>query len=401
VTSHGAPGLGLALLRAGGPSQPPVWIGIPILAAALLGLTRQSRVAAARVGATMLVLGVVVAVAVTRGAGVTRGLPASRHWPGLLLLVAGAGALLAALVAAVGARPALRQQNFGWRQPAAVVMVALAIASMFVLAGGWLIRGAGKPLTDTSSHVLPLFTQSELAVPTSPRALVLTSTGPTVSYALVRRPSGPQLGDADVAPPSSTPAGSQLAVAVRDLVAGRPGAATELVPFGIKYVVVPAPSVARVRSALGRGATLSEHPAGAATVWESSLHTGELTVLDPSATKTALAGHVPTDPVVTVLSAKPGSASVSLPPRASSGLLVLNEPASSHWQASVNGKPLTRHTAYGWAQAFQLPAGTGRLTLRYSDGSRPFWLVVELVIVVATLVSVVPVRRTDDAEATA
>jgi hypothetical protein len=272
---------------------------------------------------------------------------------------------------------------------------------MFVLAGGWVIRGAGRPLTDTSAQVLPLFTRAELAVPTSPRALVLTSTGPTISYALVRRPSGPQLGDADVAPSSSTPAGKQLATAVRDLVAGRPGAATELVPFGIRYVVVPTPSVARVRSALGRGSTLSEHPAGAATVWESSLHTGELTVLDPAATKTALAGHVPTDPVVTVLAAKPGSASVRLAASAAPGLLVLNEPASSHWRASVAGKPLVRRTAYGWAQAFELPAGPGRLTIHYSDGSRPFWLVIELVVVVAALVSTVPVRRTDDVEGAA
>ena len=48
-TSHGAPsGFSLALLRAGGPAQPPIWIGIPIVAAALLGLNRQSRVAIAR-----------------------------------------------------------------------------------------------------------------------------------------------------------------------------------------------------------------------------------------------------------------------------------------------------------------------------------------------------------------
>src|SRR5581483_2936732 len=100
AAKHAPSGWALALLRAGGPAQPPVWIGIPFVAAALLGLTRQSRVAVARTGAALLVIGVAVAVALTRGAGVTAGLPASRHWPGLALLVAGAGALLAALVAA-------------------------------------------------------------------------------------------------------------------------------------------------------------------------------------------------------------------------------------------------------------------------------------------------------------
>jgi GT2 family glycosyltransferase len=396
VTSHGAPGLGLALLRAGGPSQPPVWIGIPIVATAMLGLTRQSRVAVARVGAAMLLLGVVIAVAITRGDGVTAGLPGSRHWPGLVLLVAGAGALLAALVAAVGARPALRQQDFSWRQPAAVVIVALAIVSMFALAGGWLIRGAGRPLTDSTPRVLPLFTQSELAVPTTPRALVLSADGSTISFALVRRPAGPQLGDADVAPSPNTVAGQHLAAAVRDLVAGRPGAGAELVPFGVSYVVVPSPSVGHLRSALGRATTLTVHPAGGATVWESSMPTGELTVLDPAAAQTALAGKIPATAVAHVLPATPGSADTMIPAGDAPGLLVLNEPASHNWHAAVNGKALTPRTAYGWAQAFELPAGAGRLTVSYRSGSRDAWLVAELVLVIAGLISIVPVRRGDD-----
>jgi GT2 family glycosyltransferase len=400
LTSHGAPGLSLALLRAGGPAQPPVWIGIPIVAAAMLGLTRQSRVAIARVGAAMLLLGVAIAVGITRSAGVTAGVSGSRHWPGLVLLVAGAGALLAALVAAVGARPALRQQDFSWRQPAAVAIVALAIVSMFALAGGWLIRGAGRPLNDSALRALPLFTQSELAVPTTPRALVLSSDGATISFALARRPAGPQLGDADVAPAPNTVAGRHLATAVQDLVAGRPGAGAELVPFGVTYVVVPSPSVARLRSALGRATTLTVHPAGGATVWESSMPTGELTVLSPLAAPTALAGRVPAEAVAHVLAATPGSANTMLTLGVAPGLLVLNEPASHNWHATVNGKALTPRTAYGWAQAFELPNGTGRLKITFDSGSRHVWLIAELVLVVAGLISIVPVRRGDD-EATA
>jgi hypothetical protein len=219
--SHSAPsGVGLALLHAGGPAQPPFWIGIPIVAAALLGLNRQSRVALARAGIASLVIGVAVAIEITRDAGVTAGVPDSRHWPGVLLLLAGAGALLSALVAVVGARPALRQQNFGWQQIAAVGVVVLALVSTGWLAIGWMVRGADGPLTSSYPQVLPLFTQSQLDVPTSPRALVISSDGPEITYALIRRGSGLRLGDADVAPTSQTSITAQrLATAVRDLVA--------------------------------------------------------------------------------------------------------------------------------------------------------------------------------------
>ena len=145
-------GLSLVLLQAGGPDQPFLWIGLPIVLAALFGLTRQSRVAAARVGAALLLGGVAVAIAMTRQPGVTPGHPATRHWPGLVLLIAGAGAIMMALVAAVGARPALQEQNFGWRQPAAVAVVLLAIVATAVLVVGWTISGVSRAAHDAQSR---------------------------------------------------------------------------------------------------------------------------------------------------------------------------------------------------------------------------------------------------------
>lgn len=396
-TSRSAPsGFSLALLHAGGGGEAPFWIGIPIIATALLGLNRQSRIAVARVGAAMLLIGVAVAVAMTRSAAATPGVPASRHWPGLLLLIAGAGALLSALVAAVGARPALREQAFGWRQPAAVGVVVLAIVSTVLLVGGWVIRGTGGPLTNHDPQVLPLFTQSELDVPFAPRALVINATGPEISFALVRRPSGPRLGDADTAPTSlSGAASSRLAAAVRDLVAGRPGAGAELVPFDIAYVVAATDSARDIASALGRAPSLRVVPAPGATVWRSSLPTGELTVLGPVAATRATSGGNAAN-VARVLRAKPGSANVEVPSGVAGRLVVLAEPAGSGWHATVNGKSLAAKTAYGWAQGFVLPTSGGRLTVGYSDGGRDLWLVVELVVVLAVIGAMLPGRRPDD-----
>jgi hypothetical protein len=399
-TSQGVPsGLSLALLHAGGAAQPPIWIGIPIIAAAMLGLNRQSRVAVARTGVALVVIGVAVAVALTRDAGVTAGVPASRHWPGLALLVAGAGALLAALVAVVGARPALRGQSFGWRQPAAVGVVLLGLVSTVTLAGGWLVRGADRPLTAHDPQVLPLFTQSELAVPASPRALVLDATAPVISYALVRRPGGLQLGDGDTAPrATNSPAALHLAAAVRDLVAGRPGAGSELAPFDIAYVVAPSDSATKLSSALGRASTLTVVPAPGAIVWRSSLPTGELTVLDSAAATQAASGTATSAAVAQVLDAKIGSANVDVGPGEVGRLVVLAEPADSQWHATVDGKPLVTRTAYGWAQAFVLPATGGRLRIGFGGGSRGAWLIVQLVVVVAVIGALLPGRRADDDE---
>jgi hypothetical protein len=396
--AHSAPsGLSLLMLRAGGPAQPPIWIGIPVLAAGLLGLNRQSRVAVARTGIALLVFGVALAVALTRGAAVTAGVPASRHWPGVALLVAGAGALLSALVAAVGARPALRQQDFGWRQPAAVAVVGLALLSTAWLAVGWVIRGADGPLTADNPQVLPLFTQSELAVPATPRALVLTSTGSEITYALVRRPTGPRLGDADTAPyGTGSVAQQRLATAVRDLVAGRPGAGNELAPLDIQYVVAQSDTARAVASALGRADTLRVVPAPGATVWRSALPTGELTVLAPAAAAQATGGTAVSAAVSQVLPAKAGSADVTVPPGPAGRLVVLAEPADGGWRATIKGSALPRKTAYGWAQAFEVPATGGRLHLEFSHGSRDTWLTAELVVLVVLVGAMLPGRRPDD-----
>jgi hypothetical protein len=398
TSQHAPSGIALELLRAGGVAQPPVWIGIPIVLAALVGLNRRSRVAVARTAVALMIVGVAVAIALTRDAGVTTGLPASRHWPGLALLVAGAGALLAALVAAVGARPALQGHSFGWRQTAAVAIIGLAVVSTATLAVSWLIRGAGVPLTRGDPQVLPLFTQSELDVKTTPRALVLDDTPPTISYALIRRPHGSQLGDGDTAPERPPgPASRQLATAVRDLVAGRPGAGSELAPFDIGYVVAETAGAQRIVPTLGRVPTLTVVPAPGATVWRSSLPTSELTLLTPAAAARAIGGATSVA-ATKALPASAGSADVTLPPGSAGRLVVLAEPANGGWHASIDGHDLQRRTAYGWAQAFVVPSAGGRLQLGYSSRSRDLWLVGELIAVVILFGAMLPGRPTDQDE---
>lgn len=50
--------------------------------------------------------------------------------------------------------------------------------------------------------------------------------------------------------------------------------------------------------------------------------------------------------------------------------LVLSVPAGRGWSASADGRPLERLTVDGWAQAWQVPAGAGQVTVRYASGER-------------------------------
>jgi hypothetical protein len=74
-------------------------------------------------------------------------------------------------------------------------------------------------------------------------------------------------------------------------------------------------------------------------------------------------------------------------------MLVLAEPADRHWRATIDGRSLPRATAYGWAQAWSLPAAGGRLAVfRASDG-RGARLLGELALLVVVAVAARPLRR--------
>jgi hypothetical protein len=115
-----------------------------------------------------------------------------------------------------------------------------------------------------------------------------------------------------------------------------------------------------------------------------------------SATGTALASRTP----LKVLPASPGAANAQVASGPAGRLLVLAEPASRDWRASLDAHPLPPATAYGWAQAWKLPAAGGRLVISRSD-RRGHWLLLELaLLVVAGLASVPDPRRREPAEPT-
>ncbi|MDQ1700196.1 MAG: hypothetical protein QOG34_2059, partial [Frankiaceae bacterium] len=374
----------LLLLHPGGPGQPPWWAWAPLLLAAVVATAYVRRAPAIRIAVVTAVLALAGAVAVTRAAGVAPGAPGSRYWAGGLLLAAGLGLLVAVAVAIAETPEALRISAFGWRQPAAAVLAVAMVVAVVIVGGQWLARAdvaADGTVRSGNSSVLPVFAVAAAEAPTTPRVLSLRADSDAVHYAVLRGARGPVLGDADVAarPESPTAGDRALAAAVRNLAAGRPGAAGQIAQFGITLVVVPADAggaLARIAGVPG----LARVPATATVVYRTTAPAGELSILESKA-------------AATLLPAASGHARADVPAGPDGRLLVLAEPYSPKWRATLDGHPLPATHAYGWAQAWTLPASGGHLVVDRSGASRGGWMIVELALLGLALLLCIPARR--------
>jgi len=394
ASRHGLPVSDLLLLRPGGPAQPPVWVWAPIVAMAVVGQLSARR--AARAGLVLFGVGAAAALLISRLTPLG-GVARARYWVGAPLLVASLGAIVAAVIAAEDAPAALRRRAFGWRHVGAAILALAAMVGVVTAGVGWLARGSDRPLTASTRSVLPVFAQAEAAAPTSPRVLVLRGDHGTVRYALIRGAGGPRLSDADVAA-GHVPAGARRAVtaAIADAAAGRAKALDELSSLGVSLVVVPN-SGANGDATLARLADvdgLARVPATSTVVYRLTRPSGELVLYDADAAQAAAAGKpLPETADPHALAATPGHTDLTVPP-ASNGrrLLVLAEPRSGSWRATLDGHRLERATAYGWAQAWWLPAAGGRLVVDHVGGHRHTLVLIEAVLVLLALLLCLPSR---------
>jgi hypothetical protein len=212
-----------------------------------------------------------------------------------------------------------------------------------------------------------------------------------VRYALDRAPDGWRLGDADVAGSAvAGPAARRLDAALRDAVAGQADAVPALAEFGVSMLVVPDRDTAGLER-LAEIDGLDSVPTTQALVWRSAVPTGEVVMLGPTVATTVSSGaDLPADAVPHPLAAGEGSSRATVPAGRSGRLLVLAESADSHWRATLDGRPLPSTTAYGWAQAWRLPATGGRLDLGRSGDHRGGWVLLQLALLVTALVLSLP-----------
>ncbi|MBV9098779.1 MAG: glycosyltransferase family 2 protein [Frankiaceae bacterium] len=372
----------LLFLHPGGPGQPPWWAWAPLVLAAVVATAYVRRGAVARVATAGAVFALAAAVAVTRDAGVAAGAPGSRYWSGGLLVAAGLGFLVAVAVAAAETPYVLRSSAFGWRQPGAAVLGLALAVGLAIAAVHWVGRsdvGAAGTVRSGNDSVLPVFAVAAAEAPTTPRVLALRADADAVHYALLRGARGQEIGDADVAANSSGPAAQALASAVRNLAAGRPEAAGQLASFGITLVVVPADAGGAL-ARIGQVPGLARVPATSTVVYRTTLPAGELTVIAPR-----------TQPLP--LPAAGGHAATALPAGPAGRLLVLAEPFSAHWRATFDGHALPATHAYGWAQAWTLPAAGGRLVVDRTGSGRSASMGLEFALFAVALLLCIPARR--------
>ncbi|MFJ2094903.1 glycosyltransferase [Streptomyces sp. NPDC087901] len=370
--SGSASALDLLGISPGGPKAAGGVLLLGIVLAALAALLRGERQFAVRTAWAVALVGLAFA-----------GLANGSGWAGPATLVYGAALIAAALVGADGARVRVAELSFGWRQPVAVLIALAAVLAPVLAAVGWMIGGAAGPLERRDPVQVPAFVAEESGTRDQPRTLVLGGTSATsVAYTLVRG-SGARLGDAELA--AAGGGNSHLDKVVANLVAGS-GAdqGSQLSGFAIRYVLVRdgAPKqMSRVLDATPGLSRLSQLDGSA--LWRVDRQVARIMIVPSAASDEPL-------PV----GSEPVEAHTKIPSGSAGRVLRIADAADSGWQATLDGRVLTRKTVDGWAQGFELPTEGGTLDLTYETPfTHSVWVWGQAALIVVLLVLALPGRR--------
>lgn len=415
------PASSLLLLSPGGPGVPPVWVTAGLGTAGLAALLTRRHRALVAAGWGAALSGMLFAIVVSRLSAVPPGAGQAVHgWPGVPLMLAAAGVLLAAAAAgeslpallrhspaedratrhirgprrlpgppripglrripgpraipgfrripgfraiprpdvpglrAIPGLDSIRGLSDGWvplRRTCAALAALAACSAPVLAAGAWIARGAGGPLTRADFQVLPALVSAAPGSGARPGTLVLRPGPGHLTYTVLHG-TAPLPGDPQLPEPSA--ARHRLDGIVAGLTSGHSGDVgadgRALASFGIGYVVLPSPAGQGLSRLLDGTPGLRQLSTSSAfALWSVTGVTARVRVIEPDGAVVP----VPSGAVNVEGAAAPGPG----------GTLVLAEPADAGWHASLNGQPLTplSRPADGWAQAFQLPAGGGKL----------------------------------------
>jgi GT2 family glycosyltransferase len=379
LASANLPARSVLLLSPGGPGLPPAWVTGGLLLAALAALLLHRRGFAVAASWGVALCGLLIAIAVSRfQVSPPGGGPALPVWPGVALLVAALGLLVA--VGTVGDDLHALFAAGGLRRGAVSALAIAASALPVLTAAYWIVTGVSGPVSSVAAPVLPEFVSVSAGGGLHLRTLVLRPGPRSVSYTLLRGSDPPLGAEALTEPPAAARALDRV---VADLTAQHGteagNAGESLAQFAVGYVLLPAPvdpGLARLLDGVVGLRPVSQTSSFA--LWRVSEPAGRVRVVEPGGAQAALAS---------------GTVSVNgAAAPAAGGTLMLAEPASAGWHASLNGRPLTPlpSPAYGWAQAFRLPAGGGRLDIRRDQAGREIMVALEVVILVVVAALALP-----------
>ncbi|MCM2390066.1 glycosyltransferase [Streptomyces albipurpureus] len=365
-----ASALDLLGISPGGPKTIGGIVLIGIVLAALAALLRDERQLAIRAAWVAALIGLVFAV-----------LTNPSHWAGPATLVYGIALLVAAVLGAELGRTRVGVQNFGWRQPVAVLIAVAAGIGPLIAAASWMLHGAAGPLERRDPVQVPAFVAEESDTHDQPRTLVLGGTSAShVPYTLLRG-AGSRLGDAELAEAGGPD--KRLDKVVANLVAGSGADQTsQLSGFAIRYVLVREGAPQHI------GRTLDATP-GLRRL--SRLEDGALWQVDRQVARAMIivAGGDP----LPVASDTVG-ANVRIPAGAAGRIFRIADRADDGWRATLEGRPLKKVTVDGWAQGFELPADGGQLRLSFKNTTaHTGWIWTQAALVFVLVVLALPGRR--------
>ncbi|MFA1551596.1 glycosyltransferase [Actinomadura chokoriensis] len=366
----------LLVLDPGGPGTPARWALGGLLAAAVLALPLRARRGRVLAGWLLAVFGLLAAV-LTGAATVGKGADTAPVWPGVALVFAGAGVLLAATAVVQRAAEALAGKHVIYRTGGAAVLLA-ALTAPVLSAGFWVVGGAAGPLGKVDPDTVPLFLQ----MPGGPRTLVLhrEPTG-RISYTILRD-APPRLGESEVTVGGD--ADERLDDLVAGLAAGREGDdGPALTRMGVQYLLVPHPKTDPVTKVLDASPELTRlSRTGTFAVWRLQPTSARMLLLQGSTITPLAAGRI--------------NAHVQIPPGTGKRTLLLAEPADGGWQGTLNGRDLKEHTVDGWAQGYDLPPAGGEFNLTRSMKMRHTWVVIQGIAVLLVVVLALPGAQADN-----
>ncbi|NCT91346.1 glycosyltransferase family 2 protein [Cellulomonas sp. APG4] len=435
----GAPGatvLGADLAWGGlGADVVPAAVGALLVVPALLALVRHGAPGrAARAGWVLVAAGLLAGLVATRAhtavAEDTSTLTTS--WSGPAVSVVLAGLVLAGLVGADGLRGRMSRHTFGWRQATAGLLTVAVVAGPAVVLGAWAwdarswsAGAAGDRVLDVrAAPVVPAVGQQMQQSSERLRVLALESTGESVEAVLLRSDgrrmtevsravtgSGLRGGLGAATPAPADDATAEVARTVAALVAGTSDdVGARLAELGVGAVLAPASAaagsdgagpdaeaaraaadarrslVARLDATLGLE-RMTETEAG--VIWRVAA--AELGTTSAWARLVRDVDGAPGE-LIAPVPAPGGRIETPLEPGDGPRLLVLAERADTEWRAWLDGRRL-RAVGTGWQQAFEVPPEGGLLVVEHSPTSRTPWLVVQGVVLLATVLLALPTRR--------
>jgi len=381
----------MAFGRLAAPGDAPWWIAIGVVLAALVAWTRQDvrgKVAAGwYVAAVALTVAAIASVTTFTdpGSGVE-----SFGWVGFPVVVAQAAAIVVAAVAADGLRDHVATATFGWRQPAAAVVTALAVASTLAGVVWWTVTDTDGDLHRASDQRLPAYLFDTLRQESQQRILVVTGDEQEVDYEVLAD-DGYRLGDDSVSPQLGS---TRLDDVIADaLSSSSPDAVPTLVDLGIGYVMLPAPVDADLAAALDGvpGLTRASTDPDQVIGWQADLPAGFARLLGS-----------PEDAAgAEVLPSASGKVDTDVDDGTADRQVRIAAPADAGFEAHLGDREFATTDAGDGVTAFDIGAGSGTLEIA-PGGHRGWWLLGQAIgwLVVIVLATPSLQRRSGLAETT-